>query len=364
MPDSRIETIADIKALTTKINDILRRYPELYALVDVNILNLYPHLFDRFDPNRIIPIPSGESSKSMQRVEKILTRLLALEASRKCYLLGIGGGVTSDITGFVASIYKRGIHFSLVPTTLLGMVDAAIGGKNGLDMMLDDPLDKGKKLQMKNIVGTFKQPEAILECSEFLDTLPLKEIRSGEAELIKELIIGDAKAYESAVPLLKKLSADNDSPEFKATLISTLEPFIPIAAAIKENICKEDPLDLGKRHVLNLGHTYGHAFEETYPDRFTHGGAIALGILQALDLGVSSGFTPPEVCDRISDDIYDLGLITVDIKGLDSKDISLAIANDKKAEGDKIAYVFVRALGDVIPKDVPLNLFKLRPITI
>jgi len=364
LQDSRVSSAASIQDLRGRIKALQLKENELFALVDKNVLNIYPSLFDGFQDGHIIAVPSGESSKSMQSAEKVIAWLMKEKASRQCFILGIGGGVTTDLTGFVASIFKRGVRFGLIPTTLLGMVDASIGGKNGIDIYLKDYDGSNKPLRMKNMAGTFYQPEFVVECPEFLNTLPIDELRSGETELLKTLLIFDGNAYKNAVTILKNFSVDDYlSGGDRSGFDSAIEPMIIDAATIKERICAEDPHDHGIRRLLNLGHTYGHAIEEVYPGHCTHGSAVALGIELAMHLGVATGITPPEVCDSISADLDALKL-PASKSILSSTALDSAIAFDKKARQSDITFIFVQGIGDVVSHEVALKLLLCKNIRI
>jgi 3-dehydroquinate synthase len=362
IPDSHISSVASIQELRDRIKDLQLKETELFALVDKNVLNMYPSLFEGFQDGHIIAVPSGEPSKSMQSAEQVLAWMMKAKASRQCFILGIGGGVTTDLTGFVASLFKRGVRFGLIPTTLLGMVDASIGGKNGINIYLKDYDGSSKPLRMKNMAGTFYQPEFVIECPEFLNTLPIDELRSGETELLKTLLIFDGDAYRNAVSVLKSFSVnDYLSGGDRSGFDSAIEPLIIDSATLKERICAEDPHDHGIRRLLNLGHTYGHAIEEVYPDHCTHGSAVALGIELAMHFGVATGITPPDVCDSISADLDALKL-PASKSLLSSNALDSAIAFDKKARQNNITFIFVQGIGDVVSHEVALKLLLCKNI--
>lgn len=221
------------------------------------------HIFkahgSRFSSWRTIVLKPGESFKIQATVDSIITQLIAMQADRKSTLVGVGGGVVTDITGYVASIYMRGLSFGFVPTSLLAMVDASIGGKNGIDVG-----------EYKNMVGVIRQPDFLLYDYSFLKTLPLKEWSNGFAEIIKHACIGNRKLFK----LLGEY--DLDRIRKKPTLMKEI---IKINVHYKSMVVKNDEFESGNRKLLNFGHTLGHALETQY--ELTHGQAVSLGMIFA-----------------------------------------------------------------------------------
>lgn len=225
-------------------------------ITDTNVAALYP---DFFKGHKVIILPAGEENKSWGNIKLITEQLLQQEAHRGITLIAVGGGMVTDITGFVASIYMRGLSFGYIPTTLLGMVDAAIGGKNGINLGLH-----------KNILGTIQQPSLILYDTAFLNTLPDKEWSNGFAEVIKYACLFDVELFESLsqhdIKFYKKHSTE-------------LEKLIARCVSWKNKIVLADEKEQGSRKLLNFGHTAGHAIETLY--NIPHGHAVALGMLIA-----------------------------------------------------------------------------------
>ena len=282
-------------------------------------------------------IDADEAHKTMGTVLAICRWLMEVGADRDSMLLSVGGGCTSDIAGFAASIYKRGIKYANYPTTLLSMVDASIGGKTGVN--LDG---------YKNMLGVIRYPARIEIHPEFLSTLPGNEFRSGAAEMLKTFIIDDRGGnYSKAVRLLSG-PLDTDG----------LKPLIFAAGNIKRTIVDKDPFEENLRRVLNLGHTYGHAVEwwqsqEPGRPRYTHGEAVAIGIVQAALLSERMGLCRAGLADRLVSDFKACGL-PVDLP-CPKEALLPAILRDKKAAGDIINFVLIKNIGKVVVCGVPFS---------
>ncbi|MBZ0098450.1 MAG: 3-dehydroquinate synthase [Taibaiella sp.] len=244
---------------------------ECIIVTDSNVAALYNHLFSGY--KAVITVPTGEMHKNFSTVLSVTQQLLEHEAHRKTFLLGVGGGMLTDITGFIATVYMRGVPFGYVPTSLLGMVDASIGGKNGINIGLQ-----------KNLLGTISQPEFILFDTHFLNTLSATEWSNGFAEVIKYACLFDVKLFgelaERGIQYYK-----NDNPATSA--------LIARCADWKNKIVLADERESGMRKLLNFGHTAGHAFETVC--QVPHGHAVALGMLVACRLseqyGLDAGVT-------------------------------------------------------------------------
>ena len=247
------------------LNGNISQLPELavgrnYVVVtDSNLLNLYPDLNNKA---KVICLQPGEQTKSIETIEQITRQLLKLEATRKTLLVGVGGGVITDFTGYLGATYMRGIKFGFVPTTLLAMVDAAIGGKNGVNVGLN-----------KNILGTITQPEFILYYLDFLQTLPDEEWSNGFAEIIKYACLFDAVLFEEL---------SNHSIGYYKQNAFALHTVIEKCVAFKNRTVAEDEHETGVRKLLNFGHTAAHAIETLY--NLAHGQAVAIGMVIACRL--------------------------------------------------------------------------------
>lgn len=283
-----------------------------------------------------LAIEATEDTKNIDTVMDICRWLLDQGADRKVLVIAVGGGVTTDMVGFAACIYKRGVAFANVPTTLLSQVDAGIGGKTGAN--LDG---------YKNIIGVIRQPEFVEISSEPLRTLPEVEFRSGAAEMLKTFIIKDEGNYEKAVKILSQKPSERNQDDFTA--------LIKAAGDVKREVVEIDPYEKGLRKVLNLGHTYAHAIEwyqHTHPcDKpCTHGEAVAIGMVQAALLSEKLGVAKTPLSGKIAADLKACGL-PVELP-CPAEELEAAMHKDKKAEGDKINFVLIEEIGKVVIKKI------------
>lgn len=282
-----------------------------------------------------LAITADEDHKTMDTVLAICRWLLAQGAGRDALVWAVGGGVTTDLAGFAASIYKRGVRYANYPTTLLSQVDAGIGGKTGVN--LDG---------YKNMIGVTKFPVYTRILPEVLQTLPKRELRSGAAEMLKTFIIEDKGGhYEKAVKVLSEPETD----------FAALAPLIEAAAEVKRRIVEQDPYEENIRRWLNLGHTYAHAIEwyqHTHgtADPMTHGEAVAVGIVQAALLSERLGLCKPGLADKLRADLCACGLPTE--LPCPEAELETALWKDKKAEKGIIHFVLIKRIGKVITKDL------------
>ena len=310
----------------------LRPYKSVFVVCDRNVEAFAASLGDY--PRFVLD--ATEKSKVMDSVMDICRWLLSQDADRQALVLAVGGGVTTDMAGFAASIYKRGVRYANVPTTLLAMVDAGLGGKTGVN--LDG---------YKNILGVIRQPEFTAILPEVLATLPRREFLSGAAEMLKTFIIGDARAYRGAVELLS-------SPELPLG-DERFHELIYRAAAIKQGIVEKDEFESGLRRKLNLGHTWAHAIEwwqsvnaDSARQTLSHGEAVAIGIIQAAKMAEDLGIAEPGLSSSLESDFQACGL---PIKlPCPSEELQGAIRKDKKAKNGKIAWVLPVRVGKVVIK--------------
>ena len=300
----------------THIADVkihLSSEPEVYVVYDRNVAWVVKDF-----PWKALPIETSESRKTLETVEGICRWLVEQNASRSALILAVGGGITTDMAGFAASIYKRGIRYANLPTTLLSQVDAAIGGKTGVN--LDG---------YKNMLGAFRMPEATFISADVLRTLPQRELHSGLAELLKTFLLADGKAYEMAL------------------LHGVTQELILKAARIKEDIVGRDPFEKGERAKLNLGHTFGHAIEHASAGSIPHGEAVAMGIILAARLGENLGISTIGLSRRLTADFQAVGLPTDCPYPLET--LKDAMAKDKKAlGGGKVKFVVPVTPGEVV----------------
>ena len=282
-----------------------------------------------------LAITADEEHKTMDTVLEICRWLLAQGANRDAIVWAVGGGVTTDMAGFAASIYKRGIRYANFPTTLLCQVDAGVGGKTGVN--LDG---------FKNMIGVTKFPIFTRIRPEVLQTLPARELRSGAAEMLKTFIIENKNGhYEKAVKLLSEPKLD----------FGALAPLIEAAAEVKRKIVEQDPYEENIRRYLNLGHTYAHAIEwyqHTHgeADPMTHGEAVAVGIVQAALLSERLGLCKSGLAEKLRSDLEACGLPTE--LPCPQEELETALWKDKKAEKGIIHFVLIKKIGKVIIKDL------------
>ena len=243
-----------------------QHYSQVFVLCDENTRHhCLPDFLEKTGftgKNHLFEIPSGESEKNLSTCEKIWQCMLAAKLDRKALVVNLGGGVIGDMGGFCAATWKRGVDFIQIPTTLLSMTDAAIGGKTGIDFQ-----------GIKNTIGVFKQPAAVFVDPVFLQTLPERELRSGYAEVIKHALIGD--------PELARQLSEGMTSSHPLTSVDWLD-ILQKSIAVKARVVQEDPLEKGLRMLLNFGHSIGHALESWFletDEPLTHGEAIYIGMV-------------------------------------------------------------------------------------
>ncbi len=284
-------------------------------------------------------VPPGEQSKSFEGLADVSDRLLALELDRGDLVTAFGGGVVGDLAGFAAAIYKRGIDFVQIPTTLLAQVDSSVGGKTAIDT------PRGK-----NLVGAFHQPKLVLADLEVLSTLPEREMRAGYGEVIKYGLLGDRTFFEWLEVNGAKVLARE--PEALAHAVAR-------SVEMKAGIVAEDEREQGRRALLNLGHTFAHALEaETgYGEALLHGEAVGVGMALAFRFSAAQGLAERREAERASRAIAASGLPTtldaVPGHPFDAGRLIAHMGQDKKAEGGRLTFILVRALGDAfVARDV------------
>ncbi len=257
----------------------------VFVLADANTSRLClpllkPHLPANY---HLIEIPAGEEYKTLARCDTVWCELTEQRADRHAVLVNVGGGVVTDLGGFAAAVYKRGIRFAQVPTTLLAQVDASVGGKTGVDFQ-----------GYKNQLGVFQAPAGVFIAPQFLQTLDPRQLKSGYAEVLKHWLIADADAFHQHRRL--------------GWLTDDWTPIIRESVALKERIVAQDPLETGPRKLLNFGHTVGHALESyllTQPGREAlHGEAVAAGLVCESWLSVQRGLLSPEELDKIETFVF------------------------------------------------------------
>ncbi len=277
----------------------------------------------------LITIPAGETSKTLKQVDAICDRMIAAGLDRQSFVIGLGGGMIGDISGFVAAIYHRGVPHVQIPTTLLAMVDSSIGGKTGVDTRAG-----------KNLIGAFHQPSLVIDDLDVLKTLPRRQFNQGFAEIIKHAIIADPKMF-------RMLKVARASGLRRASETHALRSLIKRNVQIKSRIIAQDERDrTGQRALLNFGHTVGHAIERAGNYRkFLHGEAVSLGIVAASAISVKRAGLRPDQRAAIVDLLGQFGLPTRLPPNFPRKKILEAVKFDKKFEGGKIRFVVTPRIG-------------------
>ena len=304
--------------------------PEKVVIIitDTNVFDLYG---DRFPDYPVLKLEPGEKIKQLSTIGYLAGELLKAGIDRSGFILGIGGGVVCDITGFLASVFMRGVSFGFVSTTLLSQVDASTGGKNGVNLG-----------EIKNVIGNFRQPEFVICDTEMLKTLPEDEYLSGLAELIKTGIIGDA----SIIEILEKHHEDVLQRHSKV-----LSDLVVRSANYKASVVSEDEKETGLRRVLNFGHTFGHATELHLG--LKHGFAVASGMELASAWSKELGYLEDEEYRRIIRILRNYNLITD--HRIPSSTMEELINHDKKKAGTDIHFVFIEGIGKPFVKRLPVK---------
>ena len=270
----------------------------------------------------LVEIPAGEAYKTLDTVAGLYDAFIAARLDRRAPVLALGGGVTGDVAGFAAATYLRGVPFVQLPTTLLSMVDASVGGKTGVDLP-----------QGKNLVGAFKQPSLVLIDTETLRSLPSAEFVSGLAEVVKSGMIGDPALFAA-------MEGAAGAPRL------TLVELIQRAVQVKVDVVEADPFEEGRRAVLNLGHTFGHALEQVSGYHLRHGEAVSVGLAAATRLAGRLGLCDSALAARVESLLARLGL-PVRAPGFAAADVMAAMSTDKKRSGARLRFVLPREIGQV-----------------
>ena len=368
-PISRVVTSGNMKDL----NLCLEPYRSVFAVVDRNVAEKCPAVIQLVEilkgrNVKIMTVTPSEGSKTLESVMDICAWLLENNADRDALVLAVGGGITTDMAGFAASIYKRGVRFAYVPTTLLAQVDAAIGGKTGVNF------DK-----YKNILGVIRQPEFTYICPKVLATLPKRDFCSGAAEMLKTFVIEDNGNYRKAADLLFDMSSEfnlevlmfgKDEVETWTSIVDKhakeLGNLVAAAARVKAGVVSRDQFERGERRKLNLGHTFAHAIETLAQrdggERFngegvTHGEAVAMGMVLAARLADryfrNDRNDPTALEGQMSNDLWDSNVPCYCPYSIE--EMADVMKKDKKAEGGKVHFVLPKAVGDVEVVDLTIE---------
>ena len=307
----------------------------IFVVCDRAVAHLVPRL--GLDA-AVLELEASEEKKSLRTVEEICRALLEGGADRKSFVLALGGGIISDMAGFAASIYMRGIRFAYVPTTLLAMTDAAIGGKTGVNF-----------LSYKNILGSFTEPCFTWMAAASLEGLPRREVLSGAAEMLKSFIIDNVDgAYSTALEFFRTASLPE---KCDAATAARLLPLARAAAGVKAGIVSRDFRESGERKLLNLGHSFAHAIEhlaQTGADGnvgISHGEAVSMGIVLAARLSCALGYAPKGFDSSLEADFAAAGLRVKCPYA--PRQLGQAMSRDKKAEAGTLSCVLMRGISDV-----------------
>ncbi|MDR2205566.1 MAG: 3-dehydroquinate synthase [Flavobacteriaceae bacterium] len=311
------------------LNQFLRNLKpsKIFFLCDENThQHCIPELLQNLEteiPFEILEIEAGETQKTIETATRIWEIFAEFETDRNALLANVGGGVITDLGGFSASTFKRGIKFIHIPTTLLAMCDSSIGGKTGIDLHF-----------FKNIIGTFALPEQIFVYPDFLKTLPFEELRSGFAEMLKHGLIADAEHWEHLISL-DEISAEN------------IAPLIEHSGNIKQSIVNQDFKEQNIRKILNFGHSIGHAVESLFLKNETpilHGEAVALGMICETRLAVLENLISEDIGNYIIKNIQKY-FPHISITDFSDEQILSLMMNDKKNIGGKINFSLINGIG-------------------
>jgi len=311
---------------------------QVFVLVDANTARQCLPLLQKYLPAtyQLIEISAGEEYKTLASCDAVWNQLTELRADRHAVLVNLGGGVVTDLGGFAAALYKRGIRFVQVPTTLLAQVDASVGGKTGVDFQ-----------GYKNQLGVFQAPAAVFIEPQFLQTLDPRQLKSGYAEVLKHWLIADAEAFGQHRRL--------------GWLTDDWTPIIRESVALKERIVTQDPLENGPRKLLNFGHTVGHALESyllLQPGREAlHGEAVAAGLVCESWLSVQRGLLSPEELDKIETFVFSV-FDKLAFVGLETEAIAEFALQDKKNAGTTINCTLLNGIGSGV-YDQPVTLAEI-----
>ena len=316
----------------------------IFVVCDRAVAHLVPRL--GLDA-AVVELEASEEKKSLRTVEEICRALLEGGADRKSFVLALGGGIISDMAGFAASIYMRGIRFAYVPTTLLAMTDAAIGGKTGVNF-----------LSYKNILGSFTEPCFTWMAAASLEGLPRREVLSGAAEMLKSFIIDNVDgAYSTALEFFRTASLPE---KCDAATAARLLPLARAAAGVKAGIVSRDFRESGERKLLNLGHSFAHAIEHLAQTGaaadinnaaadgtvgISHGEAVSMGIVLAARLSCALGYAPKGFDSSLEADFAAAGLRVKCPYA--PRQLVQAMSRDKKAEAGTLSFVLMRGISDV-----------------
>ena len=336
---SRISVGGSLQDIRDAVASMAETASGLHVVCDRNVKQYAEPLLAGMGPYLSEPvfIEASERNKTMSTVMDICGKLTEHDADRASVVLAIGGGITTDMAGFAASIYRRGVKFAFIPTTLLAQVDAAIGGKTGVNMDA-----------YKNMLGVIRQPVRTFICTDFLKSLPYRDFMSGASEMVKTFLIEDNGFYDRALSYLSGLAISDDRTACMEEHMEELTALIAAAAAVKAGIVSRDQFESGERRKLNLGHTFAHAIEKNARSAgsdITHGEAVAMGMTMAAGLSERLGYAEAGYAMTLKAGFKAAGLRTDCPFGIE--ELVSAMEKDKKSEGRSIHFVLVAGPGKV-----------------
>lgn len=318
------------------------------VVADANVAALHgPALAEGLGASLVgsVEVPAGEGAKSFAMLERVCDRLLELGIERGDVVVAFGGGVVGDLAGFAAGILRRGVRLMQVPTTLLAQVDSAVGGKTGINSR-----------HGKNLIGVFHQPCLVVADTAVLDTLPRRQLLAGYAEVVKYGLLGDAAFFSWLDRNWRAVLDDNGAARAHA---------VEACCRAKAAIVAEDEREQGRRALLNLGHTFGHALEAHagYCERLLHGEAVAIGMALAFEFSAESGLCPRQECDRAIAHLKEVGLPTaiadMAIEPPSAEGLIARMRQDKKVRHGRPAFILVRGIGRAyIERDIDMDKLK------
>jgi shikimate kinase / 3-dehydroquinate synthase len=309
-----------LPSLSAQLHQLAGISGPLVVITDSNVGPLYA---GRIEAQVVLTMPAGEQHKTLATVARFYDQLLAAGIDRSATIVALGGGVVGDVAGFVAATYLRGLNFVQCPTSLLAMVDASVGGKTGVDLP-----------QGKNLVGAFKQPQAVLADLDTLATLPPAELSAGMAEVIKHGLIANPDLFGQL-----EMSGGRGTIEDAAVIATAIQ--------VKRDVVEADPFEQGRRALLNLGHTFGHAIEQVSGYVVGHGQAVGMGLVAAANLSARLGYAAPELQNRLEQLLQRWQLSTRIPADYEPTALLAAMRSDKKRLAGKLRFILLRNVGDV-----------------
>lgn len=316
----------------SKLSALLRKYEpsELCFIADSHVGKIYQNkISDAFPGRPFFTFKAGEENKRLSTIESLFEGLAEKRLDRKSMIVALGGGVTGDMSGFLASVYMRGIPFIQIPTSLLAMADSSVGGKTGVDTNAG-----------KNLIGAFYQPKAVIIDTDFLKTLPDAEFTNGMAEIIKHGAIFDAEYFSFLRDNADAIQSLNET---------ALIEMLTRSCQIKAKVVSEDEKERGLRQILNFGHTIGHAVEQASDFSIHHGFAVAIGMAASASIAVKRGILSKHDCDSLVSLLDGYGLLSESkkLKNLCDSDIMDAAYLDKKNSSGEIRFVMIDSIGHI-----------------